>query len=205
MPFHQRTVEPARLRGSGAAAGADAPLFRSLEQVSSHTLVCLLAQLADLSRCAGDVFGQLEGQAAALGRRTAALHRRLDTLHAAAARLDHRRVKIREWPAGRGRGSRREAPGELLPPAPWRPRAGSRAAARSSPRRASVSGSRVGHPGPHRAGGRSVRRSLTLGSGRFLAASMQWARRVGIGLPRPTARSFPLCVCGRLRGDPGAP
>lgn len=122
MPFHQRTVEPARLRGSGAAAGADAPLFRSLEQVSSHTLVCLLAQLADLSRCAGDVFGQLEGQAAALGRRTAALHRRLDALHAAAARLDHRRVKIREWPAGRGRGSRREAPGELLPPAPWRPR-----------------------------------------------------------------------------------
>ncbi|XP_025781696.1 NHS-like protein 1 [Puma concolor] len=52
------------------------------------------SKLADLSRCAGDIFGELEGQAAALGRRTAALHRRLDALHAAAARLDHRRVKI---------------------------------------------------------------------------------------------------------------
>lgn len=106
MPFHQRTVEPARLRRPAAAGAADAPLFRSLEQVSSHTLVCLLAQLADLSRCAGDIFGELQGQAAALGRRTAALHRRLDALHTAAARLDHRRVKIREWPAGRGRGTR---------------------------------------------------------------------------------------------------
>lgn len=106
MPFHQRTVEPARLRRPAAAGAADAPLFRSQEQVSSHTLVCLLAQLADLSRCAGDIFGELQGQAAALGRRTAALHRRLDALHTAAARLDHRRVKIREWPAGRGRGTR---------------------------------------------------------------------------------------------------
>ncbi|XP_036172476.1 NHS-like protein 1 isoform X3 [Myotis myotis] len=96
MPFHQRTVEPARLhRPEAAGAGtAGAPLFRSLEQVSSHALVCLLEQLADLSRCAGDIFGELEGQAAALGRRTAALHRRLDALHAATARLDHRRVKI---------------------------------------------------------------------------------------------------------------
>ncbi|XP_052025983.1 NHS-like protein 1 isoform X1 [Apodemus sylvaticus] len=97
MPFHQRTVEPARLRRPEEAALAragDPPLFRSLEQVSSHTLVCLLSQLADLSRCAGDIFGELEGQAAALGHRTAELHRRLDALHAAAARLDHRRVKI---------------------------------------------------------------------------------------------------------------
>nr|XP_039323579.1 NHS-like protein 1 isoform X2 [Saimiri boliviensis boliviensis] len=96
MPFHQRTLEPARLRRPEAAraGAAGAPLFRSLEQVSSHALGCLLAQLADLSRCAGDIFGELEGQAAALGHRTAALHRRLDTLHAATARLDHRRVKI---------------------------------------------------------------------------------------------------------------
>ncbi|XP_060023474.1 NHS-like protein 1 isoform X1 [Lagenorhynchus albirostris] len=94
MPFHQRTVEPARLRQPEAAGAAGAPLFRSLEQVSSHALVCLLEQLADLSRCAGDIFGELEGQAAALGRRTAALYRRLDALHAATARLDHRRVKI---------------------------------------------------------------------------------------------------------------
>ncbi|XP_047275069.1 NHS-like protein 1 isoform X6 [Homo sapiens] len=96
MPFHQRTLEPARLRRPEAAGAgaAGAPLFRSLEQVSSHALGCLLAQLADLSRCAGDIFGELEGQAAALGHRTAALHRRLDALQAAAARLDHRRVKI---------------------------------------------------------------------------------------------------------------
>ncbi|XP_019807022.2 NHS-like protein 1 isoform X3 [Tursiops truncatus] len=94
MPFHQRTVEPTRLRQPEAAGAAGAPLFRSLEQVSSHALVCLLEQLADLSRCAGDIFGELEGQAAALGRRTAALYRRLDALHAATARLDHRRVKI---------------------------------------------------------------------------------------------------------------
>ncbi|KAM5263995.1 NHS-like protein 1 [Ctenodactylus gundi] len=93
MPFHQRAVQPARRRAAGAGAGV-APLFRSLEQVSAHALVCLLAQLADLSRCAGDIFGELEGQAAALGRRTAAARRRLDALHAAAARLDHRRVKI---------------------------------------------------------------------------------------------------------------
>ncbi|XP_048654836.1 NHS-like protein 1 isoform X3 [Marmota marmota marmota] len=94
MPFHQRTVEPARLRRPELAEAGAAPLFRSLEQVSSHALVCLLAQLADLSRCAGDIFGELEGQAVALGHRTAELHRRLDALHAAAARLDHRRVKI---------------------------------------------------------------------------------------------------------------
>lgn len=109
MPFHQRSVEPARLRrpeDAAVARAAGAPLFRSLEQVSSHTLVCLLAQLADLSRCAGDIFGELEGQAAALGHRTAELHRRLDALHAATARLDHRRVKIRECLMAPGRAPR---------------------------------------------------------------------------------------------------
>ena len=146
MPFHQRTVEPARLRRPEAAGAAGAPLFRSLEQVSSHALVCLLAQLADLSRCAADIFGELEGQAAALGRRTAALHRRLDALHAATARLDHRRVKIREWREARGRGTRR---GGARPAAPSRPLAapgrlsGVRAEPRS-PRPARGSGSRVG-------------------------------------------------------------
>lgn len=108
MPFHQRTVR------AGPPGAAGATLFRSLEQVSARALVRLLAQLADLSRCAGDIFGELEGQAAALGRRTAALHRRLDALLAAAARLDPRRVQIREW-LGRRAGVR-----GLLPPAPWR-------------------------------------------------------------------------------------
>lgn len=159
MPFHQRSVQPARLRRPEAAAvagAAGAPLFRSLEQVSSHALVCLLAQLADLSRCAGDIFGELEGLAAALGHRTAELHRRLDALHAAAARLDHRRVKIRECLAapetGRRRGGDRgrevprlagEALRPLLPPAPWRP-----GPSGPSPR---LSGSRVGG---HAGGGR---------------------------------------------------
>lgn len=105
------------------ARAGDPPLFLSLEQVSSHTLVCLLAQLADLSRCAGDIFGELEGQAAALGHRTAELHRRLDALHAAAARLDHRRVKIRKWLAAPGESTAapRLSASCCLPP-PWRPR-----------------------------------------------------------------------------------
>ncbi|KAM6181792.1 NHS-like protein 1 [Erethizon dorsatum] len=96
MPFPQRTVQPARRRPperDGDPAGA-APPFRSLEQVAAHALVLLLEQLADLSRHAGDIFGELEGQAAALGHRSAALHRRLDALRAAAARLDPRRVQI---------------------------------------------------------------------------------------------------------------
>lgn len=143
MPFHQRTVEPARLHRPEAAGAAGAPLFRSLEQVSSHVLVRLLAQLADLSRCAGDIFCELEGQAAALGRRTAALHRRLDALHAAAARLDHRRVKIREWPGEGNQGGRRPASCSLPPPGgPGRPLCD------AEPPHAGVPGSRAGTAGP---------------------------------------------------------
>ncbi|KAI4567453.1 hypothetical protein MJG53_009032 [Ovis ammon polii x Ovis aries] len=37
MPFHQRTVEPARLRRPEAAGAADAPLFRSLEQEAERS------------------------------------------------------------------------------------------------------------------------------------------------------------------------
>lgn len=151
MPFHQRSVEPARLHRpeeTAVARAAGAPLFRSLEQVSSRTLVCLLAQLADLSRCAGDIFGELESQAAALGHRTTELHRRLDALHAAAARLDHRRVKIREWLVAPGRAPRH---GGAWPAAASRPLA---AQARLSGRigRPRVSGARVGGS----AGGRNV-------------------------------------------------
>lgn len=195
MPFHQRTVEPARLRPPEAAGAAGAPLFRSLEQVSSHALVCLLAQLADLSRCAGDIFGELEGQAAALGRRTAALHRRLDALHAAAARLDHRRVKIREWRAAPGRGTRW---GGVRPAAPSRPLAapgrlsGIRAESRSpEPRpRARVrlwgGDGRTRDPAVVQVAGACARRSSTLGLRRFLAASMEygnWAGPVPLSCP----------------------
>lgn len=209
MPFHQRTVEPARLRRPEAAGAAAAPLFRSLEQVSAHALVRLLAQLADLSRCAGDIFGELQGQAAALGRRTAALHRRLDALHAAAARLDHRGVKIREWPAGRGRGTRRGGAGRA---APSRPLAapGGLSGRRAEPRRpARVALSRG--DGPPRApaavqvAGRRAWRSPPPGCGRLLAARMEWARRVGTGLARSHCLvRLSVCLCGRLRGDPGA-
>lgn len=204
MPFHQRTVEPARLhRPEAARAGAaGAPLFRSLEQVSAHALVCLLEQLADLSRCAGDIFGELEGQAAALGRRTAALHRRLDDLHAAAARLDHRRVKIREWRAGRGRGARRGgAPGA----APSRPLAaqGRLQGCRAEPRE----GGLLGGDGLSRDRA-AVQVAGTCGtlrlwsSGMFLAALMEWARGWALGWqPCPSVRAS-LRV-GDSEEDPG--
>ncbi|XP_027706435.1 NHS-like protein 1 isoform X1 [Vombatus ursinus] len=83
---------PATAEGAGAGAGG--LLFTSLEQVSAHSLVFLLWQLSDLSRCAGDIFAEIEGQAAALGRRAARLHGRLDALQVAAGSLDHRKVKI---------------------------------------------------------------------------------------------------------------
>ncbi|XP_062980686.1 NHS-like protein 1 isoform X2 [Elgaria multicarinata webbii] len=107
MPFPLRTVSPLKLcrleedvaaqrdkeghAGRGAAAGL---LFGSLEEVCSHSLVSLLWQLSDLSRCASDVFGGIQNQADSLGRRGAQLQHRLDSLKAVAARLDHRKVKI---------------------------------------------------------------------------------------------------------------
>lgn len=193
MPFHQRTLEPARLRRpvAAGAGAAGAPLFRSLEQVSSHTLGCLLAQLADLSRCAGDIFGELEGQAAALGHRTAALHRRLDALHAAAVRLDHRRVKIREWPAGRGRGTGREAPGELLPPAPWRPGVGAGAA---EPRDVGVSSGDRRTPAGGWAGGRGAERSVTRTPGGSWLPRGSGRGGWELGWPSPPVRYFCLCL-----------
>nr|XP_005280405.1 NHS-like protein 1 isoform X3 [Chrysemys picta bellii] len=123
MPFPLRTVEPLKLcrledaggdallgpakagdkeraqaaggAGSGGRRrGAGLLLFGSLEQVSSHSLVSLLWQLSDLSRCASDIFGEIQSQADALCRRSARLQRRLGSLRALSARLDHRRVKI---------------------------------------------------------------------------------------------------------------
>ncbi|KAM7172514.1 NHS-like protein 1 isoform 4-T6 [Macrochelys suwanniensis] len=120
MPFPLRTVEPLKLcrldnaggdaplgpakagdkeraRAAGGAGssrrGAGLLLFGSLEQVSSHSLVSLLWQLSDLSRCASDIFGGIQSQADALCRRSARLQRRLGSLRALSARLDHRRVK----------------------------------------------------------------------------------------------------------------
>ncbi|CAI5770191.1 Hypothetical predicted protein [Podarcis lilfordi] len=120
MPFPLRTVSPLKLcrleEDAAAAAAAAAPrdkggspagrggaeglLFGSLEEVCSHSLVSLLWQLSDLSRCAGDVFGGIQTQADSLGRRSARLQHRLDSLKALAARLDHRKVKIRKSLSG---------------------------------------------------------------------------------------------------------
>lgn len=134
MPFPLRTVAPLRLcrleedgvaaprrdKEEGPAAGL---LFGSLEEVCSHSLVSLLWQLSDLSRCATDVFGGIQKQTDSLGRRSAQLQRRLDSLRALATRLDHRKVKIREsgttaiGPAlagwGDGWGRKRRLPGGL--------------------------------------------------------------------------------------------
>ncbi|XP_062428466.1 NHS-like protein 1 isoform X4 [Rhea pennata] len=122
MPFPLRTLEPLKLcrleeAGGDGAAGAErggpaqgdkaaaaeggggrrrgaVPLFSALEQVSSYALVSLLMQLSDLSRCAGDIFGGILGEADSLCQRSARLQRRLGTLEALLARLDHRKVKI---------------------------------------------------------------------------------------------------------------
>ncbi|XP_053145186.1 NHS-like protein 1 isoform X4 [Hemicordylus capensis] len=107
MPFPLRTVAPLKLcrleeedvavpRDKEGPAGRSSAglLFGSLEEVCSHSLVSLLWQLSDLSRCASDVFGGIQNQADSLGRRSAQLQRRLDSLKALAARLDHRKVKI---------------------------------------------------------------------------------------------------------------
>lgn len=118
MPFPLRTVAPLKLcrweedaaaatardkeglagRGGGGSGGAGL-LFGSLAEVCSHSLVSLLGQLSDLSRCAGEVFGGIQEQADSLGRRSAHLQRRLDCLRALAARLDHRKVPVRECAA----------------------------------------------------------------------------------------------------------
>lgn len=109
MPFPLRTVAPLKLcrleedvaasprdKEGHAGRGGAGVLFDSLEEVCSHSLVSLLWQLSDLSHCASDVFGGIQNQADSLGRRSAQLQRRLDSLKALAARLDHRKVKIRE-------------------------------------------------------------------------------------------------------------
>ncbi|XP_054830745.1 NHS-like protein 1 [Eublepharis macularius] len=108
MPFPLRTVAPLKLcrleedkkesdprdKEGHAGRGDGGLLFGSLEEVCSHSLVSLLWQLSDLSRCASEVFGGIQEQADSLGRRSAHLQRRLDCLRSLASRLDHRKVKI---------------------------------------------------------------------------------------------------------------
>ncbi|XP_075780398.1 NHS-like protein 1 isoform X3 [Pelodiscus sinensis] len=87
-----RAADKERARAAGS--GGRRLLFSSLEQVSSRSLVSLLWQLSDLSRCASDIFGEIQSQADALCERSARLQRRLGSLRALSGRLDHRRVKI---------------------------------------------------------------------------------------------------------------
>ncbi|KAM6460737.1 NHS-like protein 1 isoform 5-T5 [Liasis olivaceus] len=107
MPFPLRTVSPlklCRLEEGAAAAPRDKEgharrsgaglLFGSLEEVCSRSLVSLLWQLSDLSRCASDIFGGIQSEADSLGCRSARLQRRLDSLKALVGCLDHRKVKV---------------------------------------------------------------------------------------------------------------
>ncbi|KAJ7341982.1 hypothetical protein JRQ81_008155 [Phrynocephalus forsythii] len=102
MPFPLRTVSPLRLcrleeeapRDKEGPPGARELRFGSLEEVCAHSLVSLLWQLSDLSRCAGDIFGGIQSQVDRLGRRSGQLQRRLDAVKALAARLDHRKVPV---------------------------------------------------------------------------------------------------------------
>lgn len=95
-----------------------------------------------------------------------------------------------------------EAPGRLLPPAPWRLPAGSRASARSlgvpGPRegRAPGWGWRDPRPGGRAGGGRAWRARVPKVAGRLNGVGALMA------LGCPSVRSFSLCR--RLRGAPGA-
>lgn len=153
MPFPLRTLEPLKLcrleeaSGDGAERGGPAPgdhagtaeggggrrrgavpLFGTLEQVSSYALVSLLMQLSDLSRCAGDIFGGILSEADSLCHRNARLQRRLGALEELLSRLDHRKVKIREYhhpcPALRARPGRWRAARGAGGPAGGRPPGG---------------------------------------------------------------------------------
>lgn len=91
-------------------------------------------------------------------------------------------------------------PGQLLSPAPWRPRVGSRAAARSPRPLASFEGRLLGWARLQVAADAAPSDSRIPGGSWSLD---EWARSVGIGLARPPARCFSLCVWEAER-RPGA-
>ncbi|XP_041063553.1 NHS-like protein 1 [Carcharodon carcharias] len=69
-------------------------LFESLQDVSGHTLISLLRQLADLSRLASGIFQELEVEANSLCVRCSHLHSRLHSVHHRTLRLDAKKVAV---------------------------------------------------------------------------------------------------------------
>ncbi|XP_078086764.1 NHS-like protein 1 [Mustelus asterias] len=69
-------------------------LFESLQDVSGHTLVSLLRQLAELSRLASGIFQELEVEASSLCVRCSHLHSRLHSLQHRTLRLDAKKVSV---------------------------------------------------------------------------------------------------------------
>ncbi|XP_078412501.1 NHS-like protein 1 [Cetorhinus maximus] len=69
-------------------------LFESLQDVSGHTLISLLRQLADLSRLASGIFQELEVEANSLSVRCSHLHSRLHSVHHRTLRLDAKKVAV---------------------------------------------------------------------------------------------------------------
>lgn len=112
MPFHKRSVEPqnlCRLNTGPFESGAGqtdldldrctvqaSQLWTSLNDVSSTRLKYILQQLSDLSHHACSIFLEIQGEAASVIHRSAALQRRLDTLHNTVRKLDLKKIRIRK-------------------------------------------------------------------------------------------------------------
>lgn len=114
MPFHQRIVEPRHLsrlprrdaktlgEEDGAFIVVDGRklrkpvLFTALDEVCSHTLINILHQLSDLSRNASDIFLGIEMEAGMVFQRSCRIQVRLETLHNAVIKFDHKKIKIRK-------------------------------------------------------------------------------------------------------------
>ncbi|XP_053566641.1 NHS-like protein 1 isoform X3 [Bombina bombina] len=99
MPFPLRTVQPTYVCRFDASDGQEsckgpALIFNSLQEVSSHSLLAIIRQLSDLSKHAEDIFGGIQGEAVALGQRSAHLQHRLSSLQPKIAHLDHKKVPV---------------------------------------------------------------------------------------------------------------
>ncbi|XP_047677648.1 NHS-like protein 1 isoform X1 [Tachysurus fulvidraco] len=103
MPFYKRTVEPQNLcrfntgplePGPDRCSVFHSQLWTSLNDVSCTSVKNILQQLSDLSRHAGSIFLELQSEAAAVIQRSAALQRRLDTLHNTVIKLHHKKIRI---------------------------------------------------------------------------------------------------------------
>ncbi|GAA6108695.1 NHS-like protein 1 isoform X1 [Tachysurus ichikawai] len=105
MPFYKRTVEPqnlCRFNTGPLEPGPDrcsvfrSQLWTSLNDVSCTSMKNILQQLSDLSRHAGSIFLEIQSEAVSVIQRSAALQRRLDTLHNTVIKLHHKKIRIRK-------------------------------------------------------------------------------------------------------------